>query len=179
MPRLTGKPGDCWFETGNPQGWYGQSVRSDEDARERRVQLRRTKGITIDGVLELLSPLDYMHLDIQGAELDFLSYRPGLLDAKFGDGVQVWRNLNCRSSYPDSISLPRLHNCGDISARSDRGPPKCRPIFGAVKNGDDDCMRLRSAASEGYSDNGSINKDYIKDGAWCILRLFGGVTRNR
>jgi FkbM family methyltransferase len=78
-----GKPGDCWFESGNPQAWYGQSVRSDEeDAREQGVQLRRTKGITIDGVLELLSPLDYMHMDIQGAELDFLSYRPELLDAK-------------------------------------------------------------------------------------------------
>jgi hypothetical protein len=78
----TGKPGDCWFETGNPQGWYGQSVRSDEDAREQQVQLRRTKGITIGGVLELLSPLDYMHMEIQGAELDFLSCRPELLDAK-------------------------------------------------------------------------------------------------
>jgi FkbM family methyltransferase len=78
----TGKPGDCWFETGNPQGWYGQSVRSDEDAREQGVQLRRTKGITLDGVLELLSPLDYMHMDIQGTELDFLLYRPELLDAK-------------------------------------------------------------------------------------------------
>jgi hypothetical protein len=32
--------------------------------------------------LELLSPLDYMHMDIQGAELDFRSYRPELLDAK-------------------------------------------------------------------------------------------------
>jgi hypothetical protein len=67
----TGKPGDCWFEIGNPQGWYGQSVRSDPEAREQGVQLRRTKGMTIDGVLELLSPLDYMHMDIQGAELDF------------------------------------------------------------------------------------------------------------
>jgi FkbM family methyltransferase len=78
----TGKPGDCWFETGNPQAWYGQSVRFDEDARAEGAQLRRTKGIAIDGVLELLSPLDYMHMDIQGAELDFLSYRPELFDAK-------------------------------------------------------------------------------------------------
>jgi FkbM family methyltransferase len=75
-----GKPGDCWFEVGNSRAWYGQKLHSADDKSEG-VQLRRTKAITIDRVLLLLSPLDYMHMDIQGVELDFLSYRPQLLDA--------------------------------------------------------------------------------------------------
>jgi hypothetical protein len=43
-------------------------------------KLRRTRGVTIDEILSLLSPLDYLHMDIQGAELDVLSYRPDYLD---------------------------------------------------------------------------------------------------
>ena len=38
--------------------------------------------MTIDEILALLSPLDYLHLDIQGAEFAILSHRPGLIDQK-------------------------------------------------------------------------------------------------
>jgi hypothetical protein len=63
-----------------------------------------------------------------------------------GSEIKSFRQLNsvtefksgeirdCIRSYPDSINLPRLHNCGDTAARADRGPPRCRQIFGAVKN---------------------------------------------
>jgi FkbM family methyltransferase len=76
----TGTPGDCWFVVGNSQAWYGQAIRSEGQNSAEAGELRRTRGVTIDEILGLLSPLDYLHMDIQGAELDVLSYRPDLLD---------------------------------------------------------------------------------------------------
>src|SRR5262249_41234820 len=38
------------------------------------------KTTTIEDVVARMSPIDYMHMDIQSAELDFLSYRADLLD---------------------------------------------------------------------------------------------------
>jgi FkbM family methyltransferase len=75
-----GRPGDCWFPVGNSQAWYGQAVCSEDQILPRDVKLRRTRGVTIDEILKLLSPLDYLQMDIQGAEFDVLSYRPDCLD---------------------------------------------------------------------------------------------------
>ena len=76
----TGAPGECWFPVGNSQAWYGQAVYSEGQALAEAAELRRTKGMTIDEILNLLSPLDYLMMDIQGAELDVLSYSPDSLD---------------------------------------------------------------------------------------------------
>lgn len=85
----TGTPGDCWFAVGDSQAWYGQSVYSEDKSiysedkpLPENTKLERTKGVTIDEILSLLSPLDYLHLDIQGAEFAVLSYRPELIDQK-------------------------------------------------------------------------------------------------
>ena len=75
-----GTPGDCWFAVGNSQAWYGQTVYSKDHALPENAKLRRSKGVTIDEILSLLTPLDYLHMDIQGAELDVLSYRPDRLN---------------------------------------------------------------------------------------------------
>ena len=75
-----GTPGDCLFAVGNSQAWYGQSVYSDDLEMPENAEFRRTKGVTIKEILDRLSPLDYLHLDIQGAELDVLSYLPDRLD---------------------------------------------------------------------------------------------------
>ena len=75
-----GTPGDCWFTVGNAQAWYGQTVYAEDQTPPENAKLRRTRGVTIDEILSLLSPLDYLHMDIQGAEFDVLSYRPDRLD---------------------------------------------------------------------------------------------------
>jgi FkbM family methyltransferase len=78
------RPGFCWFETGDSQNWYGQQIRSYDDEQEdlavNRGSLKRIKTVTIEDVVAGLSPIDYLHMDIQSAELDFLSYKPDLLD---------------------------------------------------------------------------------------------------
>jgi FkbM family methyltransferase len=75
-----GKPGDCCFLVGNSQGWYGQSISAEGNEIPNGAELRRTNGVTLDELLNRLSPLDYLHMDIQGAELDVLSYQPDRLD---------------------------------------------------------------------------------------------------
>jgi len=84
----TGKPGDCWFDVGgDPQGWYGQSVRAVEGVHDGDFiegphgLLRRTPSVTLTGLVEYETPLDYLHMDIQGAEAEFLSSAPHLLEA--------------------------------------------------------------------------------------------------
>ena len=75
-----GRPGDCLFVVGNSQAWWGQAIYTEGQTLPNNAELRRTRGVTIDEMLSLLSPLDYLHMDIQGAELDFLSYQPDRLD---------------------------------------------------------------------------------------------------
>lgn len=71
-----GTPGDCWFAVGNSQAWYGQAICSENHMPPADgTEVRRTRGVTLDEVLSRLSPLDYLHMDVQGAELDVLSYR--------------------------------------------------------------------------------------------------------
>jgi hypothetical protein len=64
------------FAVGDPQAWYGQSIRPSAEGGD----VRRVEAVTIEGVLARCRPLDYLHMDIQEAELDFLSYCPDLLD---------------------------------------------------------------------------------------------------
>jgi len=75
-----GTPGDCLFAVGDSQAWYGQSIVPEDQVLRDATHVRRTRGVTMDEILNLLSPLDYLHLDIQGAELDVLSYQPNRLD---------------------------------------------------------------------------------------------------
>lgn len=75
-----GTPGNCLFAVGNSQAWYGQSIISKDQKLREDTNVRRTRGVTMDELLNLLSPLDYMQLDVQGAELDVLSYRPERID---------------------------------------------------------------------------------------------------
>jgi FkbM family methyltransferase len=84
-----GRPGHCWFQVGNPQAWYGQSIVPVDDANEASLinetsGLRRVKAVTIKDVLAQLSPLDYLHMDIQGTEAEFLRYAPEELDRSVG-----------------------------------------------------------------------------------------------
>ena len=83
-----GRPDDCWFLVGNSQAWYGQSIVPIDAADKGEFfegpqgQLRRTKAITLPDLLGRLSPIDYLHMDIQGSEAEFLRYAPDELDRK-------------------------------------------------------------------------------------------------
>jgi FkbM family methyltransferase len=69
--------GTCRFAVGGSQAWYGQSIVKDED---HTTGVRTVRAVTIQDILEEASPLDYLHMDIQGAELEVLSSHPDLLD---------------------------------------------------------------------------------------------------
>jgi FkbM family methyltransferase len=77
-------PEPCWFPVASP-AWYGQSIvaasRADEQgAGEERVvdgvRLRRVASVTIEDLLPDDATVDYLHMDIQGTEYDFLARDP-------------------------------------------------------------------------------------------------------
>lgn len=89
----SGQSGHCWFYTGDSDSWYGQSIVSDEllaASRETPLgqevaheghHVRRIPTVDLAAVLEgSREPIDYMHMDIQGAEFEFLQSRKDLLD---------------------------------------------------------------------------------------------------
>jgi len=95
----------AWFYVGRPNSWYGQSLLptdvlersvASEDVRDKirhglvnEVQYNgeTVKWVRSIGIAELLSPyrrIDYIHMDVQGAELAFLEKGPDLLSEKVG-----------------------------------------------------------------------------------------------
>jgi FkbM family methyltransferase len=86
--------GDCWFYVGKPACWYGQCIVPDstlngipnhaaigDESDHNGEKIRRVQSVTIDDVLRGQRRVDYLHMDIQGAEYDFLSANPELLGA--------------------------------------------------------------------------------------------------
>jgi FkbM family methyltransferase len=84
--------GDCWFYVGKPTSWYGQCivpesawnggrshVQGDEELDLNGEKVRRVRSINVDDLLRDLPLVDYLHMDIQGAEYDFLAANPELL----------------------------------------------------------------------------------------------------
>jgi FkbM family methyltransferase len=80
----------CWFPVASPD-WYGQAIvaetrksgataTSDETVVDG-VRLRRIRSVPIDQVISGESIVDYLHLDIQGTEYEFLSQDPARLAA--------------------------------------------------------------------------------------------------
>jgi FkbM family methyltransferase len=76
-----GQSGYCWFQTGNATAHYGQSIQSFGEDQPSDANMERVEAITLEQILHRISPLDYLHMDIQGAELDLLSAFPVTLDA--------------------------------------------------------------------------------------------------
>jgi FkbM family methyltransferase len=74
----SGKPGFCYFAVGdNAAAWYGQAIIDEKsDCAKRRVAAITMADLVVDGQI-----LDYLHMDIQGAELDFLTAYPQILDS--------------------------------------------------------------------------------------------------
>jgi FkbM family methyltransferase len=90
----SGVSGTCRFAIGDSQAWYGQSIVKDED---QTTATRMVPAVTIQDILKETSPLDYLHMDIQGAELEVLSSHPDLLD----DQVRVI-NVGTHSAQVES-----------------------------------------------------------------------------
>jgi FkbM family methyltransferase len=89
------RAGACWFGVGRPMEWYGQSIATDVEASDDAplgtfaeardgTTLRRTRVVGLDEVLAGVDRVDYMHLDIQGSELDVLAAYPELLQERVG-----------------------------------------------------------------------------------------------
>ena len=86
-----GESGQAWFYVGRPDAWYGQSVIRDEALRQlvgsneidyngERARLVRT--VDVLEITQNYGRIDYLHMDIQGAELEFLSKAPAVLNRK-------------------------------------------------------------------------------------------------
>jgi FkbM family methyltransferase len=85
------RSGRSWFYVGKSDSWYGQSLIHDKslegikDAGEIEYGGERARMVRTVDFAELsrnYPRIDYLHLDIQGAELDVLSADPRILDAK-------------------------------------------------------------------------------------------------
>lgn len=88
--------GDCWFYVGNPAAWYGQSIVPDQAVSLPRngpvdlgyetpystEHIRRVRSVNMTEIIGDLPYVDYLHMDIQGVEYDFLSSNPALLQQK-------------------------------------------------------------------------------------------------
>jgi FkbM family methyltransferase len=84
----SGTPGWRWFPVGRP-GWYGQTVlpeylhSSDAGSSELEVdgqRFHRVAALTVRDLLGRDAAVDYLHMDIQGTEHEFLATDPELLD---------------------------------------------------------------------------------------------------
>lgn len=84
--------GACWFYTGEPDSWYGQSIVAEallasapDDApigathEMNGYRLERTRCIDLATLAADLEIIDYVHMDIQGTEADFLEAYPDVL----------------------------------------------------------------------------------------------------
>jgi len=71
--------GTCHFEVGDPQAWYGQSILKRDDPSRKTITVRT---VTIKDVLGDSPPIDYLHMDVQGVELDVLSSYPEIVDER-------------------------------------------------------------------------------------------------
>jgi len=88
----SGRSGRAWFYFGKPDSWYGQSIihdpvldQSSADETEHEYNGEKARLVRTIDLTELLAPysrIDYLHMDIQGAELDVLSSAPAILSAK-------------------------------------------------------------------------------------------------
>jgi FkbM family methyltransferase len=88
--------GSCWFQIGRAADWYGQSISPAAAASDDRtapaavgtvveadgMKLQRVRCVDIEEVMAGLPRADYMHMDVQGAELDFLAAKPAVLQAR-------------------------------------------------------------------------------------------------
>ena len=86
------RSGFCWFWNGDSAAWYGQAMVPERDVSPPTPEslapgtilpygnhhIKRTPCIGLDRILEGRK-VDYLHMDIQGTELEFVTAFPDLL----------------------------------------------------------------------------------------------------
>jgi FkbM family methyltransferase len=86
-----GASGYAWFHVGKADSWYGQSIvtdpglpteRCDDERDYRGERVRQVRTVGLESLAARHSRIDYLHMDIQGAELEVLVSAPALLDRK-------------------------------------------------------------------------------------------------
>jgi len=85
-----GKVGKAWFCHGEASGWYGQAIVGAEtltigaDGQRNHCGhfVKKIRTVDIEEVTKSTNRIDCMQMDIQGAELEFLSKRPKTLNRK-------------------------------------------------------------------------------------------------
>lgn len=65
--------GEAWFETGSPLDWWGQAVIADPDGYSGQAPLRRVPAVSLNTLLKSKDKVDFLHMDVQGVELDVLT----------------------------------------------------------------------------------------------------------
>ena len=86
----SGRSGHAWFYFGKPDSWYGQSIIDDRtldqaagtEINYNGEKARRVRTIDLVELFSNYRRIDYLHMDVQGAELDVLSSVPDVLTAK-------------------------------------------------------------------------------------------------
>lgn len=80
---VSDKPGECLFHVGRPAEWYGQCI-ADPEVKDLRCPppVAATPCVTIPGLLEYVSCVDLIDMDIQGHEFAVLSSAIETLNAK-------------------------------------------------------------------------------------------------
>jgi len=85
------RSGDAWFYFGKPASWYGQSIIRDEAVdkitNENEIEYNseramRVRTVDLPELTERYGRIDYLHMDVQGAELYILEAAPEILDKK-------------------------------------------------------------------------------------------------
>jgi FkbM family methyltransferase len=89
------KNGRAWFQIGDSAAWYGQSIKADDEVPDGVVdgglwsetqvdgiRMQRVESIDLRTIAEQLPLIDYVHMDIQGSEADFLEAHPAVLDRR-------------------------------------------------------------------------------------------------
>jgi FkbM family methyltransferase len=87
----SGRSGRAWFYCGKPASWYGQSIIHDRaldklageaevEYNNERARLVRT--VDLAEVTEGRRKIDYLQMDVQGAEHEILAAAPQILDRK-------------------------------------------------------------------------------------------------
>jgi FkbM family methyltransferase len=81
---VAGRGGEGWFVTGDPRGWYGQSLVPEGDApwyaQQPQMNVSRVRQV---GLVELLQRFEKVHLvdmDVQGAEAEIVEAAADSLD---------------------------------------------------------------------------------------------------
>lgn len=135
--------GECWFRVGNSAAWYGQSIASDavdasttsktvmwSEVSVGEERFQRVRCVDLRSVARDLPIIDYLHMDIQGAEAEVLCAHPDILrnrvrmvnigthSPEIEDTLRkLYSGLGWRSVYDVPLKATLMVRLGDAEAK--------------------------------------------------------------